>query len=265
MWYLPPFTANPLTTPSPVLAQVSNLPTTASTQPGLVLSPAAEPLPRRLVEKIVSRQFVEMKELLSDNISLLSHLETVQGLTSLELFGGRRPRMREVTSLPMWCFLLPWVCGGSSRNMLAYGRLLIREANRHDGQGWMDYDQAFRQQVAVDPSLPWNTLHPGLQAATILGQHSGQGQGLFCTLCRGSDHSGFSVHCCACSHQLLHKQQTRHSGDVLKLTFASPGTKGHVRFQESTATGISVPPARCSTRQRIVVAHLLPKKLAPFT
>ena len=133
-------------------------------------------------------EFVEMKELLSDNISLLSHLETVQGLTSLQLFGGRRPRMREVTSLPMWCFcflgyVAPRTSDPPTRNMLAYGHLLIREANCHDGQGWRDYDRAFRRQVAVDPSLPWNTLHPGLQAATILGQRSGQGQGLFCTLC----------------------------------------------------------------------------------
>ena len=127
--------------------------------------------------------------------------------------------MREVTSLPMWCFcFLGYVADRTSdpltRNMLAYGRLLIREANRHDGQGWMDYDRAFRQQVAADPSLPWNTLHPGLQAATILGQRSGQGQGLLSTLCRGSDHSGLSVHCCAYRHQLLHKQQTLPSGDV---------------------------------------------------
>ena len=74
---LTPFTANPLTTPSnsPVLAQVSNLPTTASTQPGLVLSPAAEPLPRRLVEKIVSGQFAEMPTLEGLNAGGLPSLE----------------------------------------------------------------------------------------------------------------------------------------------------------------------------------------------
>ena len=35
---------------------------------GLILSPAGEVLPRKLVEKIRSQQFVEMKELLFDNI-----------------------------------------------------------------------------------------------------------------------------------------------------------------------------------------------------
>ena len=70
--------------------------------------------------------------------------------------------------------------------MLAYARLIIREAQRHGGLGWLDYDRVFRQQSAIDDAMQWNTLHPGIQAATLLGQTPGQGT--FCTLCRGADH-----------------------------------------------------------------------------
>ena len=52
---------------------------------GLVLSPAAEPFPRRLVDKVKSGQFVEMRELLADNISLLHQLEAIQGLPPLQV------------------------------------------------------------------------------------------------------------------------------------------------------------------------------------
>ena len=39
--------------------------------PGLMLSPAAEPFPSKLVDKVNSGQFVEMRELLADNMTLL--------------------------------------------------------------------------------------------------------------------------------------------------------------------------------------------------
>ena len=108
------------------------------------------------------------------------------------MFGAARPRLREVNSLSTWCYcFLGYMAIRTSdpvtRDQLTYARLLIREARRHGGMGWLDYDRAFRQQAAADPSLRWNTLIPGLQAATILGQRSGQGS--FCNLCRGEDHS----------------------------------------------------------------------------
>lgn len=132
-----------------------------ASQPGLVLSPAAEPFPQKVVEKIRAGNFVELKELLPDNIALLNQLETVQG-SPPAMFGAARPRLREVQSLPTWCYCFLGymaICttDPATRDQLAYARLLIKEAQRHGGQGWLDYDRAFRQQAAADPSLRWNT------------------------------------------------------------------------------------------------------------
>ena len=80
----------------------------------------------------------------------------------------------------------------ATRNRLTYAVLLLREAMRHGGQGWMDYDRLFRQQAAIDPSLAWNMIHPGLQATTILSQRQ-TGTGTFCTLCQECDH--VASHC----------------------------------------------------------------------
>ena len=41
---------------------------------GLILSPAAAPFPQKLVDKVRSGQFIEMRELLADNISLVQQL-----------------------------------------------------------------------------------------------------------------------------------------------------------------------------------------------
>ncbi len=120
-------------------------------------------------------------------------MEDLHGLTPLAATPvSFRPRHREVPSLQSWmyCFFA-YVAVRSSdpttRDLLPYGRLIIREALRHGGNGWQEYDRSFRRQAAIDPSIPWNTLLPGLQASTPMG--SGTGTGTFCTLCREPDHS----------------------------------------------------------------------------
>ena len=160
---------------------------------GLSLSPATAPFPQRLVDKVRSGQFVEMRDLLVDNISLLQQLDTFGGQYSgPTLPGTLRPRLREVASLPSWmyCFMAYVAMRATDpgvRDMLAYARLVIREAQRHGGSGWLDYDRVFRQQAALDPSLKWNTLHPGIQASTLVGRTSRPAT--FCTLCREPDHT----------------------------------------------------------------------------
>ena len=96
-----------------------------------------------------------MKELLTDNLSLISQLEAVQGIAPLHMLGAARPRLREVSSLPTWCYcFLGYMAARTSdpvtRDQLAYDHLLIKEAQCHGGLGWLDYDKVFRQQIAAD-------------------------------------------------------------------------------------------------------------------
>ena len=128
-------------TPVPQLASDSQMPHSA----GLILSPASEPFPQKLVDKVKSGQFLEMRALLSDNIAPMQPLEDIQGFL-VTTFGVARPRLCEVTSLPTWwyCFLeymailMP---DPTTRDQLA--RLIIREVLCYCGQSWRDYDRAF--------------------------------------------------------------------------------------------------------------------------
>ena len=122
-----------------------------------------------------------MRDLLTDNIALHDQLEALQGTYHLTtLPNSIRPRVREVPSLISWvyCFVA-YVATRTSdtqtRDMLTYCRLLIREALWHGGSGWQEYDRNFRRQLVINPSTPWNTLLPDLQATTILGQRTGGG------------------------------------------------------------------------------------------
>ena len=70
-----------VTNQAPIL--VTNQAPILVTNQALVLSPAFLPIPNRLVEKIKVGHFIEMKELLGDNIALLQRLQEVQGAPNL--------------------------------------------------------------------------------------------------------------------------------------------------------------------------------------
>ena len=91
-----------------------------------------------------------------------------------------------------WCYyflgyLSVLTTDSTTRDQMAYACLHIREAQRHGGQAWLNYDWPFCQQAVVDPTILWKTINPGLQAETILSQQP-SGQATFCTLCRMVNH-----------------------------------------------------------------------------
>lgn len=158
---------------------------------GLLLSPASEVIPQKLVDRIRAGRFVDMRDMLQDNIALIDQLEVFQG--QAVPLGPTRPRMREITSLQTWCHcFLGYIAAMTSdpitRDQLAYARIIIREAQRQGGLSFLDYDKAFRQQLAADPSIPWNVVNPSLLASTMFGQRSST-PGTFCSLCRAVDHT----------------------------------------------------------------------------
>ena len=161
---------------------------------GVCLSPGLEPVPQKLADRVCSGAYAEMRDLLGDNISLLRELESVNIATTLPaLPGTMKPRFREVSSLASWlyCFLayIALRCPDrETRDSLVYAHLIIKEAQRHGGQGWLAYDKVFRQHAALDPSIQWNVLHPAIQASTLFNPASGENQspttsgGSFCSI-----------------------------------------------------------------------------------
>ena len=149
--------------------------TAATPAPRLSLSPAREPFPRKLVDKVRSGQFVEMRDMLTDNIALKRQMESFSSAYSCvpALPGAMKPRLRDVFTLPSWmyCFLAMRSDETMTRNLLPV--FVVQESQRHGGTGWMDYDRVFRQQAAIDHNLSWISIHPGIQAATSVCQASG--------------------------------------------------------------------------------------------
>ena len=121
----------------------------------LVVSSALRRVPGKLVRKVQSGMFVDMKEILSDNVSLLQRLG--------EISSGQLPqnpslsvKLREVPDILTWvyCFL-EYISIRSqdkfARDLVTYARVIVHLA---EGKGWLDYDKIF-----VSKQLPTPLCH----------------------------------------------------------------------------------------------------------
>ena len=180
-----------LATPLPLL--LGQTPTEKSDP--LILSSALPPISGKMVERVQGGKFVEFKEFLKDNVLLL------QKLRELGLSGAVAPslqpivsgsRLREVPDSAAWasCFLAfmaTKVDHRETRELAAYGMIVLAFANQHTGPGWQAYDRQFRQHQAAGANLPWAEINPSLMSATVLSQSGGPGRS--CPLCLAYDHT----------------------------------------------------------------------------
>lgn len=133
-----------------------------------------------------------MRDVLAYNITFLSQLSSLHIAGTVSITTVQRTGLREVPSLVLWIYCFTAyvaICTPDqlTRQMLAYAQLIIREALWHRRVGWAEYNSVFCRQVSINASLPWNTLEPSLQVATILCHRSSEGT--FCSLCQEYDHS----------------------------------------------------------------------------
>ena len=180
--------------PSPVVSSVPTVPPSpAAPVPPAVpltspfsLASSFPPVPAKLVAKIKSLQFVELKELLPDNIAALEQNSAVARPHD------QLPKLREVTSILTWisafvtyAAIVAEAYPGRTKDLLAYSRLIVREASRGNGKGWLSYDRIFRQNAAANPSLSWANLDPSLHSSFCLGSEPPP---LVCSMCNELDH-----------------------------------------------------------------------------
>ena len=160
---------------------------TESSKP-FFLSKDMAPVPAKLVAKIHRSEFVDMAELLRDNLEVRRQEDNHEIPTSGE---SKRSR-REIPDLISWvqCFgtymaVVALKHPEKVRQMLAYQTMIVRESRRCGGRGWLSYDTMFRQQAAGDPQLDWSNLNTTLFATTFLAQAESRKN---CGLCLEADH-----------------------------------------------------------------------------
>ena len=155
-----------------------------------VLGESLPSVPAKLVARVRKGEYVDMADLLRDNIEV-DRRRTAQG-------GDMQPatklQRREIPDVSSWaqcfCSYIGIVVEESperTKQLLAYLATVLREARRCGGEGWRSYDAMFRQLAATDATMDWSRLNPSLYATTFLARQGGGGKS--CHLCMDVDHS----------------------------------------------------------------------------
>ena len=207
----------------------------------LILSSALPPIPGKVVERIRAGLFVDLKELLPDNVALLQRLQEVS--TGTQASAGGQSRMRDIRDPLTWASSFMAFAAARSdvsetRDLLAYGQLILLLARKHGGLGWVAYDHQFRQQAAAGSSAPWSELNLSLMAATVFST-GGETPTRACSLCFAADHSARD---CALASLEVDKAAPRPSASNRSATRPKPyRTREEVcrRFNRGTCTSTS--------------------------
>ena len=147
-------------------------------------------------------EYVEMAELLQDNIALDNKLATAhsEGVSTGHLKSNKKRELTEdVHCLLSWieCFniyssVLQTKYPSLAKPLAAYATMMVKEARRFGFRGWLQYDQLFRQHATKDPTLAdWARLNSALYAISFLSRQKGETQ--TCPNCMSSDHP--PTHC----------------------------------------------------------------------
>ena len=158
-----------------------------------ILGEGLPAIPAKLANKIQRGEFVDMAELLKDNIEAERRRVAHGQEGSSSSHTPSRTSRKEVPDLLSWlqCFG-KYACVFSekfpekNRELWAYMIFLIRESQRCNGEGWRDYDSMFRQQAASAVDLEWSKVNNSLFSVTFLAQGSGRGKA--CKFCQETDH-----------------------------------------------------------------------------
>ena len=131
-----------------------------------ILSEALPVMPAKLVKRILRGEYVDMAELLIDNMEV----ERRRAVSEAEE-GRARINQHEVPDMLSWlqCFSLYAAVVGSKfpekvQDLWAYQATIIAEHRRCGGRGWCLYNAGFQQQIVSIESAEFGKLNQALYA-----------------------------------------------------------------------------------------------------
>ena len=156
-----------------------------------VLSEALPVVSGKLVRRILKAEYIDMAELLKDNMEAERRRCATEGAPP---GATSRSARREIPDVLSWlqCFTLYTAVVVSRhpekiKELLAYQAMIISEARRCGGRGWLLYDAAFRQQMTSFEAVDFGRINQSLYSTTFLAY--GGGRTKACTECMMADHA----------------------------------------------------------------------------
>ena len=127
-----------------------------------VVGPGYSPIPDKLVMKIRSCQFVDLADLLAENLKA-QEAEPQTYLDGKLLVSSTKKRVQEITEIMTWVVaftVYAWIfCSAfPSRwdDMTQYKLLILKTARQFSGKSWLHYDVAFCKNAAAAGVVDWS-------------------------------------------------------------------------------------------------------------
>ena len=132
------------------------------------MGPGYAPVPFKLVSKITAGLFVDLADLLPDNIRA-QEIEPQAFLEGKLVVSGSKKRVIEIADIITWIeaftifsMILCHTFPSRWKDLNQYKLLIIQTARRFSDKSWLHYDIAFRKEAAASGSTDWSRMHPDL-------------------------------------------------------------------------------------------------------
>lgn len=130
-----------------------------------VVGPGYAPVPNKLVTKITTGMFIELADLLAENIKA-QEIEPQAFLEGRLLVSSSKKRVVEVTDILSWIeaftiysLILCQSYPARWTDLSQYKLLIIQTAKRFPGLAWLHYDGAFRKEAAATGLTDWSRMN----------------------------------------------------------------------------------------------------------
>ena len=144
--------------------------TQAAAHRAISIGQGLPPVPKKLVNKIESGEYLDMAELLPDRLG------SYRSLTLEDKGGVPKSKRRAVTNILEWiqCFsiyiaIIALKHPDRVPDLLGYQSLIIDASIQYEGDSWIGYDRRFRLSAAANSTRIWASLDPTLWNLAFAG------------------------------------------------------------------------------------------------
>ena len=201
---LPPFSAAsspsgprllpPLPRPTPPASSLPLTITTATPPLPITASNATIPgipsLPTKLIQKIISWEYVDLGELLPEHLRLASSSSAISSSVVIlpeSSYHTHRRKKRQITDIATWVqvfstymLVLATKHPEALPELISYQLLIVQHSQKFRYPSWLRYDIDFRMWAAQTGTRSWSQVNPQCYALAFTGQGSSS---QWCPIC----------------------------------------------------------------------------------
>lgn len=163
----------PVQSTNSIAYNVSTFPPASQSLPTLdqpfIVGPGFTPIPYKLVQRIINGKFIDLSELLADNLVEAERDPLIFFDGKLTVTAPKKHSHRQIEDIVAWieafsiysliiCSYTPhrW------RDLTDYKLLIIRTQRQFHNRVWLQYDEAFRQHAAASKLTNWSVMNSKL-------------------------------------------------------------------------------------------------------